>query len=430
MRYGIPYMGSKNLIAEKIVAFLPSGKRFVDLFGGGFAMSHCALLSGKYESVFYNEINPLLPKLIKEAIDGKYNPRKFKPEFITREKFFAENDAYVKYIWSFGNKGNTYLFAREIEDIKRQGHAYCVDKTPIDGIPNCDSDDIFERRKFLNRFCKKEFAARMAADSTLKEKHKEYCNIIFSKFTREVALRFTRWLRSTGIKAAEVKRLTDSEMASHYLSNGSQPAVPTVETWEKLLQSPALQRAEIPQWVRNLFSADDAYKADELRKLGDTMRLEQLERLQQLEQLERLQQLEQLERLQQLQQLERLQQLEQLEQIGNILSLNCGSYVDYKYQRGDVVYCDPPYEGTAQYDESGFDHKAFYDWVFTQPYPVYFSSHEITDGRFRALWSAKKRSLLNSAKSYLLKEECIYGNRAAQEFERTRSLNLEVCNDQ
>lgn len=402
MRYGVPYMGSKNLIAEKIVAFLPSGKRFVDLFGGGFAMSHCALLSGKFETVFYNEINPLLPKLIKEAIDGKFNPRNFKPEFITREKFFAEceSDTYIKYIWSFGNNGNAYIFAREIEDIKRQGHAYCVDKTPIDGIPNCDSDDIFERRKFLNQFCKKEFAAQMAADSTLKEKYKEYCNIIFYKFTREVALRFTKWLRSTGMKASEVKRLTDSEMASHYLSNGSQPAVPTVEMWQKLLQSPTLQRVEIPQWVRNLFSVDDAYKADELRKLGDALRLQQLE------------------------QLEQLQRLEQLEQLDNILSLNCGSYIDYKYQRGDVVYCDPPYEETAQYDESAFNHKAFYDWAYAQPYPVYFSSYEISDGRFRALWSTKKRSLLNSAKSYLQKEECVYGNQAAQEFERSRSLNF------
>ena len=412
MRYGIPYMGSKNLIAEKIVAFLPSGKRFVDLFGGGFAMSHCALLSGKYESVFYNEINPLLPKLIKDAIGGKYNSRKFKPEFITREKFFAERekDGYIKYIWSFGNKGDTYLFASEIEDIKKQGHAYCVDKTPIDGIPNCDSDDIFERKKFLNRFCKREFAAQMAADSTLKEKYKEYCNIIFHKFTREVALRFTAWLRSTGIKAAEVKRLTDSEMASHYLSNGSQPAVPTVEMWQKLLQSPALQRVEIPQWVKNLFSVDEAYKADELRKLGNALRLQ---RLQQLEQL---------------QQLQRLQQLEQLQQLDGILTLNCGSYIDYKHQRGDVVYCDPPYEGTAQYDESGFNHKAFYDWAFTQPYPVYFSSYEISDCRFCALWSTKKQSLFNSAKSYLQKTEYIYGNDAATKFERSRSLKLELTN--
>lgn len=48
MRYGIPYQGSKNQIAENILKFLPGGKRLVDLFGGGGAISHCASLSYKW----------------------------------------------------------------------------------------------------------------------------------------------------------------------------------------------------------------------------------------------------------------------------------------------------------------------------------------------------------------------------------------------
>ncbi len=55
MRYGVGYQGSKNRIAKDIINILPSGERFVDLFGGGFAMSHCALLSNKYNKVLYNE---------------------------------------------------------------------------------------------------------------------------------------------------------------------------------------------------------------------------------------------------------------------------------------------------------------------------------------------------------------------------------------
>ena len=53
-KYGLPYQGSKSAIAEKIINFLPAGKRFVDLFGGGAAMSDCAAKSGKYETVFYD----------------------------------------------------------------------------------------------------------------------------------------------------------------------------------------------------------------------------------------------------------------------------------------------------------------------------------------------------------------------------------------
>lgn len=86
-KYGIPYQGSKSSIADSIITFLPNGKRFVDLFGGGFAMSECAMRSGKYKSFLYNELNPLLPELIKKAINGDYNYDKFKPKFVSREEF-------------------------------------------------------------------------------------------------------------------------------------------------------------------------------------------------------------------------------------------------------------------------------------------------------------------------------------------------------
>lgn len=45
MNYGVPYMGSKNRIAKDIIAKLPTGKRFVDLFAGGCAITHAAILS-------------------------------------------------------------------------------------------------------------------------------------------------------------------------------------------------------------------------------------------------------------------------------------------------------------------------------------------------------------------------------------------------
>lgn len=99
-KYGIPYMGSKSKIAESIIQQLPPGERFVDLFGGGFAMSHCAMLSGKYNSVFYNDSEPLLVDLINRAIDGYYNYNKFIPEFIDRQTFHDKKskDGYIKYI--------------------------------------------------------------------------------------------------------------------------------------------------------------------------------------------------------------------------------------------------------------------------------------------------------------------------------------------
>ena len=90
--YGIPYQGSKTKIAPNIIQLLPKGKRFCDLFGGGFAMSHCARLSNKWETVLYNELNPLLPPLIQSALCGEYNYNRFKPKFVSREEFYAKKD--------------------------------------------------------------------------------------------------------------------------------------------------------------------------------------------------------------------------------------------------------------------------------------------------------------------------------------------------
>lgn len=45
MNLGLPYMGSKNKIARKIIDVLPSGSAFVDLFCGGCAVTHAAMLS-------------------------------------------------------------------------------------------------------------------------------------------------------------------------------------------------------------------------------------------------------------------------------------------------------------------------------------------------------------------------------------------------
>ena len=49
MRYGLPYKGSKNGIALWIVNNLPPAEYFVDLFCGGGAVTHAAMLSGKWE---------------------------------------------------------------------------------------------------------------------------------------------------------------------------------------------------------------------------------------------------------------------------------------------------------------------------------------------------------------------------------------------
>ena len=55
--FGVSYKGSKNKIGKKLLEQIPPADIFVDLFAGGCAMSHIALLSDKYKKVIANDIN-------------------------------------------------------------------------------------------------------------------------------------------------------------------------------------------------------------------------------------------------------------------------------------------------------------------------------------------------------------------------------------
>lgn len=55
-RLGVPYQGSKNFIAQQIVDFLPRAETFVDLFAGGCAVTHAAILSGKFSNFIANDL--------------------------------------------------------------------------------------------------------------------------------------------------------------------------------------------------------------------------------------------------------------------------------------------------------------------------------------------------------------------------------------
>ena len=143
----------KQKIALDILKQLPKGERFVDLFGGGFAMSHAALLTNKYEKILYNDINPLITNLVKRAINGEFNYKVFKPKWVSREEFKLnrDKDGYIKYCWSFGNNGKDYLFGKEIEPFKRAIHNLVVFNEHSDLLPkeiykHINATNIHDRR--------------------------------------------------------------------------------------------------------------------------------------------------------------------------------------------------------------------------------------------------------------------------------------------
>lgn len=157
-KYGLPYMGSKSAIADKIIAVLPSGDRFIDLFAGGGAMAHAAALSGKYSEVVYSDADPLACEYFARAIRGDYSPERFTPRWVSREEFFAKKDVdpHIRYCWSFGNQGSTYLYGRHVEGLKRGIFEWIVYGQNTDfvaglGVPVADAPagGIAERYAFV-----------------------------------------------------------------------------------------------------------------------------------------------------------------------------------------------------------------------------------------------------------------------------------------
>ena len=121
MNYGLPYKGSKNKLASRIIECIPSAPVFVDLFCGGCAVAHAALLSGRFGKVVINDIEGDVSSLFVDAVNGRFSGE---TRWISREDFFRLRDTepYVRYCWSFGNNGRDYLYSKAVEPYKRAIH--------------------------------------------------------------------------------------------------------------------------------------------------------------------------------------------------------------------------------------------------------------------------------------------------------------------
>jgi DNA modification methylase len=67
-------------------------------------------------------------------------------------------------------------------------------------------------------------------------------------------LKFTNWMRTTGLKAKQLDEATETNMGGHYLTTASQPAIPTVAMWQVI--RPLI--ADVPEWVDELVQRIEA----------------------------------------------------------------------------------------------------------------------------------------------------------------------------
>lgn len=146
--YGICYMGSKNALAERIVALLPSASHLIDVFAGGCAVTHCAMKSGKWQHVHANDINEMIVGAFRRAINGEFIGER---RWVSHEEFnrVRDTDAYASICFSFGNNGSSYAYNPKNEELKRALHfaiffgdtkPFCaltgIDLTPVLTIPD------------------------------------------------------------------------------------------------------------------------------------------------------------------------------------------------------------------------------------------------------------------------------------------------------
>lgn len=172
-------MGSKRKLSEDILKYITSRHYgitdFYDLFGGGGAISFQAVKSYRF-NVHYNELNSHITKLVEYLKNNKV----LGPEFYkwySRDEFFKaiESDdptyltGFIMTCWSFGNKQSSYLYGKDIEDIKRMAHEFIVngDKKIIDFLKIdinfkeiLKYNDIQKRRNLFCSFIRNETGKR------------------------------------------------------------------------------------------------------------------------------------------------------------------------------------------------------------------------------------------------------------------------------
>jgi hypothetical protein len=290
MNYGLPYKGSKNSIAKWVISNLPASHTFVDLFAGGCAVTHAAILSGKFGRFIANDITEY-PQVFRDAIDGKYRNE---CRWISREDFLRlkDDDPYVRLCWSFGNDMKTYMYAPEVERFKKHMHAIFSAGTPTSARLAWKGfvrefakvrDKIGELTQKVLKLCAAcDVAPQYNADGTLNTKaiHTDVFRVK-SAYLRKY---LQNALKLSGLTKKDVDRRLGNYMGRHYFSE-SQWMLPSSEQYEKLQE--ILPALTIPWAPLN----------ESLQSLQSLERLESLQSLQSLQSLERLESLQSLERI-------------------------------------------------------------------------------------------------------------------------------------
>lgn len=371
MKYGLPYQGSKNKLAERIVRLLPRRTHLVDLFCGGCAVSHAALLMGKYEHIHINDINWMCPTLFIDALNGKYNDEN---RWISREDFFRlkDTDPYVAVVWSFGNNLRNYLYSEEIEPLKKAIHYAMF---------------------FSDYSLGKELGHDLSFIDPIQDLQKRYLAV------------------------------------KHYFNRKGHFQQQSFEGGQRMQSIEALERlnTNLQNWGGQKRLAEIGDNGKTYKRPSELQHLECINRVSQFKK-KITGQVEHGERTGRVASLAIPRAAAQSAQIfGGADSTITSSVLDYEevaIPEDSVIYCDIPYEGTGGYiekDKGGFDYERFYQWCERQTQPVFISSYQMPEDRFDCIEEfthrstfAQKYNNLVTERIYVPKHQAERGNRIVQ----------------
>ena len=325
-------------------------------FCGGCAITHAALLSGKYSRVVANDINGMIPHAFETAITGGFRNE---DRWISRDDFqgLYKTDPYVAICFSFGNNLRWYCYARDLEPYKRALH-YAI---------------FWKDTGPWRELCPETADALKTAVESEQDRHKRRIGA-----GRAIV---------TALKAG----LMDGTINPEVLNKPIYRKIRKEKTSGLRLQS-----------------------AERVERLKSLETLENDERLQRLESLERFERLKNLETLQTDESLCRLQSLESQEGINSAdvppcapaLNVTTGDYRALTFERGGIIYCDPPYKNTKQYHTVGtFDFDAFYAWCEHQANPVFISEYTMPEDRFVPVAAVTVTRKMDAKKSSICHEK-------------------------
>lgn len=351
--FGLPYMGSKNESAENIVSMFPRGRRLLDLFGGGASVTHAALVSGRFEQVVYNDIDPLMVDMLRRLQSEPLTPLRFVDRVEFKERYKV--DPMVFFCWKFPGSRPEYLFGpgseklhelifKLYEEREKPGlgeyrfqmamtdpQGWATDALEAVGIYNFTIDEVKRaERKILSHM-------------------------------DEIRKLLNKSLKEHGQTVAYCVRITNTG-ASHFFQK-CQQHVPNMDALKALERGGAITVSD------ELLDAINEYKdaVKELRYMTDCCKTYRND----WDDVIRLNKPRSIYR--------RLEAVADcLRHNADRITISNKEYNAVEVLPGDVIYLDPPYQNKTEYNNGGLDYGALLEWINGHAAnPVYIS--EMTD---------------------------------------------------